>query len=1363
MISLITLYTLIISPFRLAFTDIDCIELEIFEMSMDIAFMLDIALQFFIPFYNSEEDLIKNKAQIAKHYLTSWFFFDLLASIPGSLISFILNQNLLLLNQKDVSTDGLSTINKITRISKLYKILKFTKLSKLIKLSSGKNKSKGKTVPSVEDFNVNSQMKRLVNFFIVFILISHIITCFWIFLGFSSYPNWILKKGLIDASTGDLYIASLYFHWTTIFTIGYGDILSANTMERLYNNILMFIGVLVYSFAVSSLGTIVSSYDGLTEKFMKNMEQLQDISYRYKIPDEFNDKVYKYLRYDLKFNKKEKFSFINELPTRLKNNLLINMYREVIRNFRFLNENSREFTSKVVFMMKPLRMYFKEYIITEGEFLEEVIFVRHGYMSLHLGKYYEEVKLMEVRKNEHFGDILVLSNLRSPVTIKIGSKSCDLLIIKKQDLLEIAADFPESIEEIFLISSFNYSSLMDIIEYKKRKIEVQREIIKNRKIEFLKYLNINNKNKFENEISNFEIEIKDNNNKIKSKKTNENLKELKKNNILSNHNNIISKSVTKNNYNNRNSENSKDNEDTNKISKTFKKTMKKIKEIEEIKVDKKDKNRNKNKNKDEDINKDTYNHNNNDKEKESSIENLLDDNFKNNEFHDNSINNNILKNSIDIEKLNTNKNNNNNNNNNSDNDNENYYNFKNNQRNSSSSINSSSSDIIENDSNKENNEKINLSTSKKMNKLKVNDEFDISEIEIDIDNNNNCCDNIKNIAFDDNKNFEIDDDVYIVDNCNNKYNDDNNKEKNITLDVKLNQNNNQDHNQNQHNNSNKNLFKSKEQNNILKSKLSSIKSKENKILSKIKEINIPNKEKEKDNFNNNRNSVEIELSSKKIINSKINSGISNNFYNNNPYFDNNLNINNKDKTKNYSNDNDNYNEHINNNNDNNYNDDNICKNKCIQGKDISTLSINIIEGLDNNHNMKVKKFSKYSLNNFEDKSLFDKFNFNIEKIIEKDNDNSEFFKSNSEVNSICKELIPNKNNSFFKISDEDENSLNNFSNKDNKNSKNEDSIIIKSEIEGKKNRSKSIFNEINSNVKRKIYNENNNFNNNIIENFNDKDKDNNNNDKNNNNFIYNNEIIIEEYLNKNDKKIIQCNNCKNLINLNNKENKKIIYLNKISSDLDKIELNDNKTKSVTNIFNNCQINKNIITFRKKEEKYQNKENKNKKKTSKKNFEIDFDSEKEKEKIEEITEYKKYFLSKTKENFKNKQKSLRINDSLNLKKSKKICHAIKDSIFYGKKLMNDPKAFYLKEFQILFNSGLKEEVKNENKLINSLLIKILNLKRFEGKFEFFDGFDKIILKNNDNNNNKSESFDSVFENSDVDIYDVPYFNEENIND
>ncbi len=78
-------------------------------------------------------------------------------------------------------------------------------------------------------------MQRIIKFFFIFIIITHSISCLWIFLAvINPGENWMIKKGIQDYSNGEKYLNSLYFHWTSIFTIGYGDILASNIDEKVY-------------------------------------------------------------------------------------------------------------------------------------------------------------------------------------------------------------------------------------------------------------------------------------------------------------------------------------------------------------------------------------------------------------------------------------------------------------------------------------------------------------------------------------------------------------------------------------------------------------------------------------------------------------------------------------------------------------------------------------------------------------------------------------------------------------------------------------------------------------------------------------------------------------------------------------------------------------------------------------------------------------------------------------------------------------------------------------------------------------------------------------------------------------------------
>jgi hypothetical protein len=82
----------------------------------------------------------------------------------------------------------------------------------------------------------------------------------------SSDGGWVTRLGFIDATNFEIYVISFYWKLTTVTTVGYGDINAGTTIERVYNLFIMSLGVLVYSFAIGSLSSIVRTLDAKTQK-----------------------------------------------------------------------------------------------------------------------------------------------------------------------------------------------------------------------------------------------------------------------------------------------------------------------------------------------------------------------------------------------------------------------------------------------------------------------------------------------------------------------------------------------------------------------------------------------------------------------------------------------------------------------------------------------------------------------------------------------------------------------------------------------------------------------------------------------------------------------------------------------------------------------------------------------------------------------------------------------------------------------------------------------------------------------------------------------------------------------------------------
>lgn len=58
-----------------------------------------------------------------------------------------------------------------------------------------------------------------------------------------------------------MYVLAIYWAVQTATTVGYGDISSVNSTERLFCAAMMVIGVISFSFANGALSSIIQNYD----------------------------------------------------------------------------------------------------------------------------------------------------------------------------------------------------------------------------------------------------------------------------------------------------------------------------------------------------------------------------------------------------------------------------------------------------------------------------------------------------------------------------------------------------------------------------------------------------------------------------------------------------------------------------------------------------------------------------------------------------------------------------------------------------------------------------------------------------------------------------------------------------------------------------------------------------------------------------------------------------------------------------------------------------------------------------------------------------------------------------------------------
>ena len=82
LITVVLIFTCMVTPYRIAFVEQDSNLWVFINFFIDGLFLIDMVLCFLSAYHTDEFELIEDRIEIAKTYLTGWFLIDLLAIFP---------------------------------------------------------------------------------------------------------------------------------------------------------------------------------------------------------------------------------------------------------------------------------------------------------------------------------------------------------------------------------------------------------------------------------------------------------------------------------------------------------------------------------------------------------------------------------------------------------------------------------------------------------------------------------------------------------------------------------------------------------------------------------------------------------------------------------------------------------------------------------------------------------------------------------------------------------------------------------------------------------------------------------------------------------------------------------------------------------------------------------------------------------------------------------------------------------------------------------------------------------------------------------------------------------------------------------
>ena len=148
-------------------------------------------------------------------------------------------------------------------------------------------------------FSENYFLEKLINNVIDFIycfLAFHFFVCLNIFLSKQTYPNWLITNNFQNQTLLENYIMSSYSLIETLTTVGYGDVVCQSNIERIFQIFFLGVGVIAYSYLISSFGNLFKNDSQSSINYSNNMKILEEIRVEFpKMPYKLYNKIYNYI------------------------------------------------------------------------------------------------------------------------------------------------------------------------------------------------------------------------------------------------------------------------------------------------------------------------------------------------------------------------------------------------------------------------------------------------------------------------------------------------------------------------------------------------------------------------------------------------------------------------------------------------------------------------------------------------------------------------------------------------------------------------------------------------------------------------------------------------------------------------------------------------------------------------------------------------------------------------------------------------------------------------------------------------------------------------------------------------------------
>lgn len=435
LILLLVIYTAVFTPYSAAFLlketedgsqapdcGYACQPLAVVDLLVDIMFIVDILINFRTTYVNANEEVVSHPGRIAVHYFKGWFLIDMVAAIPFDLLIF------------GSGSEELIGLLKTARLLRLVRVAR--KLDRY------------------------SEYGAAVLFLLMctFALIAHWLACIWYAIGNMEQPHmdshigWLHNlgdqigkpynsSGLGGPSIKDKYVTALYFTFSSLTSVGFGNVSPNTNSEKIFSICVMLIGSLMYASIFGNVSAIIQRLYSGTARYHTQMLRVREFIRFHQIPNPLRQRLEEYFQHAWSYtNGIDMNAVLKGFPECLQADICLHLNRSLL-------QHCKPFRGATKGCLRALAMKFKtthappgDTLVHAGDLLTALYFISRGSIEILRG----DVVVAILGKNDIFGEPLNLYARPGKSNGDVRALTyCDLHKIHRDDLLEVLDMYPE--------------------------------------------------------------------------------------------------------------------------------------------------------------------------------------------------------------------------------------------------------------------------------------------------------------------------------------------------------------------------------------------------------------------------------------------------------------------------------------------------------------------------------------------------------------------------------------------------------------------------------------------------------------------------------------------------------------------------------------------------------------------------------------------------------------------------------------------------------------------------------------------------------------------------------------------------------